>query len=372
MIYTVDEVSDLLSIPRPTLYRYLREYSIPHVRRSGKISIPEESFDRIKEARELHREGLGTPSVRRRLREGNDPIDTEELTEQLDRLSGALENLQGDLTPADKASAFSQETLQTILEKQDLLISAVSNLTEVVEDTLSTSVRTRTAPFDDVQEGTREEKSVLEQPQGRLQTVEREPVEKEPAKDDFATEDLSESVASLTAPARHEKFGALSRRRRAVLAVLLALLASTVLAWGVPDVGGRVFEQPAPDEQSVEEDSQSTPAVTEEAPPAPQTVEVPDLVGMALPEAEDELTEAGLKLGAWNEIPDYEVPVGGVVVQGPQASEEVDPDTPVDLIVSSGPPVYQPEVPVSNIDDVAETDQFTGEEVIPPPVPFQQ
>ncbi|MCA1717676.1 MAG: helix-turn-helix domain-containing protein, partial [Actinobacteria bacterium] len=71
MIYTVDEVSDLLDIPRPTLYRYLREYSIPHVRRSGKISIPEESFDRIKEARELHREGLGTASVRRRLREGN-------------------------------------------------------------------------------------------------------------------------------------------------------------------------------------------------------------------------------------------------------------------------------------------------------------
>ena len=87
MIYTVDEVSDLLDIPRPTLYRYLREYSIPHVRRSGKISIPEESFDRIKEARELHREGLGTASVRRRLREGNDPVDAEELMERLDRLS---------------------------------------------------------------------------------------------------------------------------------------------------------------------------------------------------------------------------------------------------------------------------------------------
>ena len=373
MIYTVDEVSDLLSIPRPTLYRYLREYSIPHVRRSGKISIPEESFDRIKEARELHREGLGTPSVRRRLREGNDPVDAEELSEQLDRLSGALENLQGDLTPAGGASSLSQETLQTILEKQDLLISAVSNLTEMVEDTLSTSVQTRTAPFDDMEVGTREEKSVPEQSQGRLQTIEKEPVEKEPAKDDFDTEDLSASAASLTAPARREKFGALSRRRRAVLALLLVLLvASTVLAWGVPAVGERVFEQPAPDEQSAEEDSQSVPAVTEEASPTPQTVEVPDLIGMALPEAEDELAEAGLKLGAWNEIPDYEVPVGRVVVQGPPASEEVDTETPVDLIVSSGPPVYQPEVPVSNIGDGAGTNQFTGGEVLPPPVPFQQ
>src|ERR671914_392607 len=68
-IYTVDDVSDLLGIPRPTLYRYLREYSIPHLRRSGRISIPEESFERIREARDLHKEGLGTGSVRRLLRE---------------------------------------------------------------------------------------------------------------------------------------------------------------------------------------------------------------------------------------------------------------------------------------------------------------
>src|SRR5919202_263198 len=131
LTYTVDEVSDLLDIPSPTLYRYLREYSIPHVRRSGKISIPEESFDRIKEARELHREGLGTLSVRRRMREVNDPVDTEELTERLAQVSVALQSLQGDLLmrPVDGVSSSSQETLQTVLEKQDLLISAVSDLT---------------------------------------------------------------------------------------------------------------------------------------------------------------------------------------------------------------------------------------------------
>src|SRR5215217_9516494 len=93
LIYTVEEVSDLLGIPRPTLYRYLREYSIPHLRRSGKISIPEESFDRIREARDLHKEGLGTESVRRRLQE-EDGLDVEELAERLDRLSGALERLR--------------------------------------------------------------------------------------------------------------------------------------------------------------------------------------------------------------------------------------------------------------------------------------
>ena len=57
-IYTVDDVSDLLGIPRPTLYRYLREYSIPHLRQGGRIRIPEDSFDRIREARDLHKEGL--------------------------------------------------------------------------------------------------------------------------------------------------------------------------------------------------------------------------------------------------------------------------------------------------------------------------
>jgi len=91
-IYTVEEVSDLLGIPRPTLYRYLREYSIPHLRQSGRISIPEDSFDRIREARDLHKEGLGTESVRRLLREGSG--DSGELKERLERVSETLERLR--------------------------------------------------------------------------------------------------------------------------------------------------------------------------------------------------------------------------------------------------------------------------------------
>src|SRR5919199_2851797 len=86
-IYTVDEVSDLLGIPRPTLYRYLREYSIPHLRKAGRISIPEDSFDRIREARDLHKEGLSTESVRRQLREGAGGLDR-----TLDRLHQTLES----------------------------------------------------------------------------------------------------------------------------------------------------------------------------------------------------------------------------------------------------------------------------------------
>jgi serine/threonine-protein kinase len=116
----------------------------------------------------------------------------------------------------------------------------------------------------------------------------------------------------------------------------------------------------------VKEGSESVPEAVEEVPTAPATDEVPDLIGMTLPEAEDELAGAGLKLGAWNEIPDYEVPAGRVVVQGPEAGEGVEPDTPVDLIVSAGPPVYGLEVPAGNTGDGVGTGQYPGVNPLPP------
>jgi excisionase family DNA binding protein len=402
LIYTVDEVSDLLDIPRPTLYRYLREYSIPHVRRSGKISIPEESFDRIKEARELHREGLGTASVRRRLRKGNHPVDAEELMERLDRISGTLEDLQGDLRPANGASSTCQETLRTVLKKQDLLISAVSTLTERMESLLSANDRSRMVAPDRLE--AYGEKSSFERPE-RLQEAREntrrtrsmrgsgdwtvgnnattgvmvdEPVAEVATdeavvgalEDDVTTRIIPSPAELLDVPERREKFGALARRRRkGILALfLLALLVCAALVWGLYGSGeGEEVEQPAtPDEQSVEEDSQSVPEAVEEAPMSPPTAEVPDLIGMTLPEADDELAGAGLKLGAWNEIPDYEVPVGTVVVQGPEAGKGVDPDTPVDLIVSAGPPVYGLEVPAGKTGDGVGTGQYPGVNPLPP------
>lgn len=401
MIYTVDEVSDLLDIPRPTLYRYLREYSIPHVRRSGKISIPEESFDRIKEARELHREGLGTASVRRRLREGNDPVDAEELMKRLDRLSETLEGLQGDLRPTNGASSSSQESLRSVMKKQDLLISAVSNLTEKVEILLSANDRIRTVSLEGLK--SYEEESSFERLGRRQEARENtrstrsmrgsghwlvgsnaatgmmvdEPAA-EVASDEAAAKALEDDATTrlipgpadlLDVPERREKFGALARRRRkGILALLLALLVGAVLVWGLYGSGEEeeVEQSATPDEQSVEEDSQSATEAVEEASTAPPTTEVPDLIGMTLPEAENELAEAGLKLGVWNEIPDYEVSVGRVVVQGPEAGERVDPDTPVDLIVSAGPLVYGPEVPGGNTGDGVGTGQYPGVNPLPP------
>src|ERR671916_2091093 len=148
-IYTVDDVSDLLGIPRPTLYRYLREYSIPHLRQGGRIRIPEDSFDRIREARDLHKEGLGTESVRRQLREGGGP-HTGELKEQLHELSENLERLRGnERPPVDEAPP--SHALRTVLARQNLLISAMFNLTEMVEELLLASGKPRKVLFKDVE-----------------------------------------------------------------------------------------------------------------------------------------------------------------------------------------------------------------------------
>ncbi|MDP9409581.1 MAG: hypothetical protein M3P70_03610, partial [Actinomycetota bacterium] len=131
----------------------MREYSIPHLRRAGRISIPEDSFDRIREARDLHKEGLGTESVRRQLREGRGP-DTGELDRRLDSLHETLENLRGDLRerPATDEVALSP-TLRTILARQSLLISAMFNLTGMVEDLLLASGKRRKPMFDDLSVG---------------------------------------------------------------------------------------------------------------------------------------------------------------------------------------------------------------------------
>ena len=223
MAYTVDEVSDLLEVPRPTLYRYLREYSIPHLRRSGKIYVPEESFDRIKEVRELHKEGLATESVRKRLQEESN-FDVDELAERLDQILETLEDLQGGLKPANGAS--SAQALRTILARQNLLISAVVNLTKMLEDLLYANGQPRKAAFGHPEEETREQKTFSEQLEERLETIDNDP-----SANESIIGTIPKSTSSLATTTPHRRFGVMARRRRrAALAILLALLTSAALA----------------------------------------------------------------------------------------------------------------------------------------------
>ncbi|MCA1728368.1 MAG: helix-turn-helix domain-containing protein [Actinobacteria bacterium] len=375
MTYTVDEVSDTLGIPRPTLYRYLREYSIPHLRRSGKISIPEESFDRIQEARELHKEGLGTESVRSKLRNGTD-LDPGELTERLDLISESLQGLQHQ-RPVEETSTF-RESLQAILEKQDLLILAVSNLTEKMNVLLSTGDRPQKKASGGAEAEGYAAKTLLhrrERPFESNEDVERvsearsyayrgaagNPATRAAADgpasgvavDELAV-DAAEGASTVRSlpelpeylyppTSRGEKFGALARRRRrGVLALLLALLAVAVLAGWWLSTSDEEVEQPGSDGQAVEEDSPSVPAAGDEG---SGTIEVPYLVGLALPEAEARLAEAGLEIGDLSETTSYMTPAREVVAQGQQAGAQADPDAPIDLVVSAGPPANQTGVP---------------------------
>jgi Helix-turn-helix domain/PASTA domain len=380
LVYSVDEVSDRLDIPRPTLYRYLREYSIPHLRQAGKISIPEESFDRIREARALHREGLGTESVRRKLREENDLVDVEELADRLDWLSGALESLREDLKPANGAPGTQEDALQTLHEKQDTLISGVSRLHRMVEELSNAERRLQRKIFQGEPSGSLEgigKPEVIygqyeERTEKHLQAAsdaEREPAlddaargavaepakEVEPAEEVAVDEDLdpttrleghepstkkvySKSGEPFVVFTRGERFGALTRRRlRWVLMLLVALLVAlvaAVLVWGLIAPDESVQEQTSSDEPEVQQEPQSASDTNE----SPQAIEVPGLVGSALPEAEEEIGEAGLELGTVDEISSYAVPAGTVAAQEPAVGVEVDPDAPVNVMVSNGPP----------------------------------
>src|SRR5215217_8822146 len=223
LIYTVEEVSDLLGIPRPTLYRYLREYSIPHLRKSGKISIPEGSFDRIREARDLHKEGLGTESVRRALRE--DSPDPGEIKERIERLSESLEKLKSNGSAADEA--LSSQAMRTVLARQSLMMSALFNLSEMVEELLLANGKPRKAVFEEV-EGEIQEVTPLSGQTVRPRARRAVPARTDPSR---------KGVPAALPAARPDRFGSLARRRRTALTLLATLLVAAILLLVLPILG---------------------------------------------------------------------------------------------------------------------------------------
>jgi serine/threonine-protein kinase len=69
---------------------------------------------------------------------------------------------------------------------------------------------------------------------------------------------------------------------------------------------------------------------------APRQVTVPSVIGLAQPDAEKALTDAGLKVGTVDQRSDPADP-GTVIAQSIEPDTSVDKGTTVDLIVSSGP-----------------------------------
>ena len=392
-IYTVDDVSDLLGIPRPTLYRYLREYSIPHLRQGGRIRIPEDSFDRIREARDLHKEGLGTETVRRQLREGGGP-DTGELDRRLNTLHDTLEDLRGDLRAKPAAGEVTlSPVLQTILARQSLMLSAMFNLTGMVEDLLLNNGKTRKRPVARIEEGLAQAVPLRAEGRSRLPgTLVAEPI----------TVRESEAPA-LASPGPHlptGRFGALGRRRRrGALAVLSALLIGLLLILLLPalnDEETATSDQPAPDAVERPGPPEARPAGagsdaageeggggdptgavgTDAAPPqaeatseeqstrttqSPQEPDsgVPDVSGQPLDEAARKLSEAGYTLAAIRTVKSQEEP-GTVTGTEPASGTEARPNAPVVLTMSAGPTGISSAVAASASASAAGTSSVTS------------
>jgi excisionase family DNA binding protein len=339
LIYTVEEVSDLLGIPRPTLYRYLREYSIPHLRRSGKISIPEESFDRIREARDLHKEGLGTESVRRVLREGSGP-DTEELRERIERLSKSLEKLKGNGSAADEA--LTSQAMRTVLARQSLIMSAMFNLTEMVEELLLASGKPRKAVFEEVEGEIREV--------GRPRTRRSVP----------ASSPSPRGLPAAFPAARPDRFGSLARRRRTSLTLVATLLVGAMLLLALPALGDGELATWLPGDradESASSEGRSEGAASRDvaAAQAPSTGgvtsgaagsgtqdreeassgELPDVSGKSVVEAARVLSGAGYEVAAIQTVKSDEE--AGTAVRVEPAGSAVEPGAPVVLVMSGGP-----------------------------------
>ncbi len=354
LIYTVEEVSDLLGIPRPTLYRYLREYSIPHLRKSGKISIPEESFDRIREARDLHKEGLGTESVRRMLREGSSGPDAGEIKERIEHLSESLERLKGNGSAADEA--LSSHAMRTVLARQSLIMSAMFNLTEMVEELLLANGKPRKTAFEEVEGEIRE--AALPDRTERLRAGIRRaaPASTEPKALPKSAELLAE---------RNERFGSLARRRRrASLTLLAALLVGVVLLLalpaGLPFLGDRADEGSLPastggsqlgqaegdaasgDKASAEDqrsdgetpDRAIGPGASDRERISPG--EIPDVSGQGIVQAARFLSRAGYEVTAVRTVKSEEE-AGTTVGTRPSVGKTTEPGSTVVLRVSGGP-----------------------------------
>jgi len=331
----------------------LREYSIPHLRKAGRISIPEESFERIREARDLHREGLATGSVRRLLREGGSP-NTGELKERLDQLSENLERLRGSGRPATD-EVLPAHALRTILARQNLLISAMFNLTEMVEELLLASGKPRKAVFDDVEDEIQE----VAPPPERSGRQQLETPEATPAATEPSSGDLSDRMDLFFTPVRGTRFGSLARRRRrSVLVTLVVLMVILLLTWALPTMGSELASGiPFFDARKAEERS---PGVSDHAAPEgegaaqnhppdseaaedvssgsgeAERVEVPDVSERGVVEAAQIISRAGFEVVAIKSV-ESQKDAGTVMRTRPSAGSAVEPGTPVVLIMSGGP-----------------------------------
>jgi len=300
----------------------LREYSIPHLRQAGRISIPEESFDRIREARDLHKEGLGTETVRRQLREGGAP-DRGELDLRLATLHRTVEGLREDVSYSP--------TQRTILARQSLLMSAVFNLTEMVEELLLARGKPRRRMFQGI-----EPKEVL--PERQVKT--RLEIPGEVASGSETVTATGDHNMGRTLALRPTDFGALRRRRRrGTLAILAALALAGCVAWvmiALPGANNTESSVPRVTETAAEPPEAPNAASVQNGTAPDKQAAIPDVSGQSLEEAVKTISGAGFNVAAI-ESKTSRQPPETVLRTNPAAGAAAKPGAPVTLILSAGP-----------------------------------
>jgi hypothetical protein len=286
------------------------------------------------------------------LREGGSP-NTGELKERLDQLSENLERLRGSERQATD-EVLPAHALRTILARQNLLISAMFNLTEMVEELLLASGKPRKAVFYDVEDEIQEVAPPLER-SGRqqLETPEATPGATEPSNGD-----LPDRMDLSFTPVRGTKFGSLARRRRSILVTLVVLMMVLLLTWALPPMGSELasglpffvarkaeeISRGAPDRAAAEDKGAAhNHPPGNEAPETGSTgsgeaerVEIPDVSDRSVVEAARILSEEGFEVAAIKSV-ESQKDAGTVMRTKPSAGSAVEPGTPVVLIMSGGP-----------------------------------
>lgn len=211
------------------MYRYLKEYSIPYQRLSGRISIPDESVQRIRRVRELHDEGLGTAAVRKRVQEG-DTAEVDWIAERLDQLSEALESSQRSSARLVE-NVSSRQALHIILARQSVMLQAIYNLNEMVEELMSANGHPRRSSSDFLDDtavrSAFPQDAILEVPPFAENGAAWNAPGATPSSLSRPVPEPAATPAALTH--RRDGFGALARKRRNTF-VLTALLVLTVCA----------------------------------------------------------------------------------------------------------------------------------------------
>ena len=302
----------------------MREYSIPHLRQAGRISIPEDSFDRIREARDLHKEGLGTETVRRQLRQGGAP-DSGQLDRRLNTLHRSVRDLREDVSYSP--------TQRTILARQSLLMSAVFNLTEMVEELLLASGKPRKRIYQDIETKEvpleRQVRARLGAP-GEISTGE----ETVPSTDDH-------NVGGTLAVG-HTDFGALRRRRRrGALTLLAALALAACIAWAtiaLPRISNTESPVPRVTETAAEPPEAPKAASLQNGTSPDHQAAIPDVSGQTLEKAVKTISGAGFEVAAIESRTSPLTPETALRTN-PAAGATAKPGAPVILTLSAGPAI---------------------------------